>query len=138
MIECLLPRRASPGGSAVRGCGWTAVIYLSLMRLAPLALASVAILIAAAAASSQALTACALQGMCAARAQAAVCASYIQGYMDGRNQTLPRPTICIPAGTSVADVAGGFVTHVGKNRLEGNLQAGLVLGNYLITAYPCR
>ena len=58
--------------------------------------------------------------------------------MDGRNQSLPRPTVCIPAGTSMADVVNGFVAHVANNRLEGNLQAGLVLGNYLITAYPCR
>jgi hypothetical protein len=79
-----------------------------------------------------------LQAMCAARAQQATCVSYIQGYLEGRNQSLPRPTVCIPAGISIADVAGGFVEHVGKNRLEANLQAGLVLGNYLITTYPCR
>jgi hypothetical protein len=84
------------------------------------------------------MTAGGLQAMCAARAQQAACASYIQGYLDGRNQSLPRPTVCIPAGTPMGDVAGGFVQHVGRNRLEANLQAGLVLGNYLLTTYPCR
>jgi hypothetical protein len=84
------------------------------------------------------MTAAGLQAMCASRAQQPACASYIQGYMDGRNQSLPRPTVCLPAGTSIADVAGKFVEHVMRNRLEANLQAGLVLGNHLITNYPCR
>jgi hypothetical protein len=108
------------------------------MRLSPLALVSLGSLLAASPAASQGMTAAGLQAMCTARAQQAACASYIQGYMDGRNQSLPRPTVCVPAGTSMGDVAGGFAQYVGKNRLEANLQAGLVLGNYLITTYPCR
>jgi hypothetical protein len=109
------------------------------MRLAPLALASLIPLLAAAPASAQqGMTAGALAAMCSARAQQPACASYIQGWVDGRNQSLPKPTVCLPAGTSPADVAGKFVEYVGKNRLEANLQAGLVLGNHLITTYPCR
>ena len=75
--------------------------------------------------------------MCAAQSQAAICTGYIQGYIDARNQSLPRPTICVPAGTSVGNVAAGFVAHLTRNRLEANIQAGLVLGNYLISTYPC-
>jgi hypothetical protein len=108
------------------------------MRLAPLAFAPLGFLLAAAPAFAQGMTAGGLQAMCAARAQQPACASYIQGYMDGRNQSLPKPTVCIPAGTTMADVAGKFVEHIGRNRLEANLQAGLVLGNHLITNYPCR
>jgi hypothetical protein len=88
--------------------------------------------------AAQRLTAGALQGMCLAPAQAAACASYIQGYMDGRNQSLPRPTICLPAGTSLANVAAAYAAYLGNNRLEANIEAGLVLGNYLLSTYPCR
>jgi hypothetical protein len=108
------------------------------MRSALPALAAAGFLAAADPAASQALTAGALQQMCAARAQQTACALYIQGYMDGRNQSLSRPTVCLPTGTSLADVAGSFASHVVGNRLEANLQAGLVLGNFLITTYPCR
>jgi hypothetical protein len=106
------------------------------MRFLPLASASIALLLTAVPASAQqGMTAGALAATCAAQAQRAACTSYIQGWMDGRNQSLPKPTVCPPAG---ADVVGTFVEYVGKNRLEANLQAGLVLGNHLITAYPCR
>jgi hypothetical protein len=109
--------------------------YLWQMRLLPLGLLA---LVAASPASAQSMTAGALQAMCSARTQQATCASYIQGYIDGRNQSSSRATVCIPSGTTIADVIGGFSDHVGKNRLEANLQAGLVVGNYLITSYPCR
>ena len=108
------------------------------MRSAFPAFAFVLLLAAGPAAAQQNMTAGALAAMCSARAQQPACASYIQGWMDGRNQSLPKPTVCLPAGTSVADAAGKFVEYVGKNRLEANLQAGLVLGNHLITNYPCR
>jgi hypothetical protein len=108
------------------------------MRPVSLVLAALGLLAAAPASAQQGMNAGALASMCSAQAQRAACASYIQGYMDGRNQSLPRPTICLPAGTSIADLAGQFAEHVGRNRLEANLQAGLVLGNFLITTYPCR
>jgi Rap1a immunity proteins len=90
--------------------------------------------------SAQTLTAGDLQKMCAATAQsqAIACASYIQGYVNGRNQSLPRPTVCVPPGTSMGDAVAGYVDYVAKNRLEANIEAGLVLGNYLLSAFPCR
>ena len=112
--------------------------YVCLMRLASLTLVCVGSVLAAGPASAQGMTAGGLQAMCASRAQQPACASYIQGYMDGRNQSLQRPTVCVPAGTAIGDVAGGFSQHVERNRLEANLQAGLVLGNHLLTNYPCR
>jgi len=33
---------------------------------------------------------------------------------------------------------GGFSDRLTKNRLEANLEAGLVVGDYLITSFPCR
>ena len=108
------------------------------MRSFPFASAFVLLLAAVPASAQQGMTAGALAAMCSARAQQPTCASYIQGWMDGRNQSLPKPTVCLPAGTSIGDAAGKFVEYVGKNRLEANLQAGLVLGNVLITNYPCR
>lgn len=96
-------------------------------------------LLAAGPAAAQTFTAAALQSMCSARdaGQVAGCASYIQGYADGRNLSQPRPSICVPAGRTVGDVAHAFSEYVNKNRLEANLPAGLVLGNYLVTNYPC-
>jgi hypothetical protein len=105
-------------------------IMIALLALLPFGAASPA--------SAQAINAGALQAMCQARAQQPVCAAYLQGYIDGRNQSLPRPTVCLPAGTSIADVANAFAQHVAQNRLEANLQAGLVLGNVLITTYRCK
>jgi len=97
-------------------------------------------LLAAGAASAQTLTAGELQKMCAATAQnlAVACASYIQGYVNGRNQSLPRPSICVPPTTSIGSAVAGYVEYVEKNRLEANIEAGLVLGNYLLSTYPCR
>ena len=106
--------------------------------LLALAFVSLGIPLAAPAAAQPAMTAGALAAMCANRAQQGACASYIQGYVDGRNQSLPKPTVCLSASTSIADAAAGFAEYVGKNRLEANLQAGLVLGNFLITTFPCR
>ena len=113
-------------------CEATVAAYLWRMRLFLLALA------ADSPASAQSMTAGALQAMCSARTQQATCASYIQGYIDGRNQSSARATVCIPAGTSIGDVIGGFSDRLTKNRLEANLEAGLVVGDYLITSFPCR
>jgi F0F1-type ATP synthase membrane subunit c/vacuolar-type H+-ATPase subunit K len=124
--------------ATAQGCQRAGAAYVWRMRLILPASAFALLLAAGPAAAQQNMTAAALGAMCAARAQQPVCASYIQGYVDGRNQSLPKATVCLPSGTSVGDVAGKFVEHIGKNRLEGNLQAGLVLGNVLITNYPCR
>ena len=105
------------------------------MRLFPFAFVA---LIAATPAASQGLTAGALQGMCSNATQAATCAAYIQGYIEGRNQALQRDTICPPKGATIGTIAGGFIQHLTNNRLEANIQAGLVLGNHLVTTYPCR
>jgi hypothetical protein len=94
--------------------------------------------LAAMPAAAQTLTAGVLANMCSSQAQAAACGSYIQGYIDGRNQSLARPTVCIPPGTPPAKVATAFVAHIAGNRLEANIQAGLVLGNHLVSSYPCR
>jgi hypothetical protein len=95
-------------------------------------------LLAAMPAAAQTLTAGALAAMCTSQTQASACGSYIQGYIDGRNQSLARPTVCVPAGTSPSNVAAAFVAHIAGNRLEANIQAGLVLGNHLVSTYPCR
>jgi curli biogenesis system outer membrane secretion channel CsgG len=96
-------------------------------------------LVAAGPAAAQTFTAGALQGMCSARepSQLAGCASYIQGYADGRNLSQARASICVPAGRTIGDVAHSFADYMTKNRLEANLPAGLVLGNYLVTNFPC-
>jgi hypothetical protein len=117
-------------------CEVTVAAYLWRMRFLPLSL--LLAFAAASPASAQSMTAGALQAMCSARTQQATCASYIQGYIDGRNQSSARATVCIPAGTSIGDVIGGFSDRLTKNRLEANLEAGLVVGDYLITSFPCR
>jgi Rap1a immunity proteins len=89
-------------------------------------------------ASAQGFTAGALAGMCSSQAQAAACAFYIQGYAEGRNQALARPTVCIPPTAPLPTVVAGFATHIANNRLEANIAAGLVVGNYLLATYPCR
>jgi hypothetical protein len=124
-------------GATAQGCQRAGAAYVWHMR-SFLASTFVLFLAAAPASAQQGMTAGALAAMCSARAQQPTCASYIQGWMDGRNQSLPKPTVCLPAGTSIGDAAGKFVEYVGKNRLEANLQAGLVLGNHLISTYPCR
>jgi hypothetical protein len=116
-------------------CEVIGAAYLRRMRLLPISLLALA---AASPAAAQNMTAGALQAMCSSRTQQATCASYIQGYIDGRNQSSARATVCIPAGTSIADVIGGFSNRLTKNRLEANLEAGLVVGDYLITSFPCR
>jgi len=116
-------------------CEVTVAAYLWRMRLFPLGLLALA---AASPASAQSMTAGALQAMCSSRAQQATCASYTQGYIDGRNQSSAGATACIPTGTSIGDVIGGFSDRLARNRLEANLQAGLVVGDYLITSFPCR
>jgi hypothetical protein len=101
------------------------------------AFASLALL-AAVPAGAQTFTAGALANMCTSQAQAAACVLYIQGYIEGRNQALGRPTVCVPQGTALQNVGAGFAAHITSNRLEANIQAGLVVGNYLLTTYPCR
>jgi hypothetical protein len=128
-------REDASWGARHAGCQTRGAGYLFAMRSAPVALLA---LLLADPAAAQTMTAGALQGMCAGRNQTAACASYIQGYVDGRNQSLGRRTVCLPAGTSMADVAGAFSQHVARNRLEANLEAGLVLGNFLISTYSCR
>ncbi|HZB36712.1 MAG TPA: Rap1a/Tai family immunity protein [Beijerinckiaceae bacterium] len=95
-------------------------------------------LLAAGSASAQGFTAGALASMCSSQAQAASCAFYLQGYAEGRNQALGRPTICIPPNAPLPTVVAGFAAHIEKNRLEANIAAGLVVGNYLLATYPCR
>ena len=98
------------------------------------------LLLSTAPAFSQSLSAGDLQRMCGARvqAQAMACAFYIQGYLTGRNLSPPKPTICVPERTSIADAVKGFGDYMNKNPLETRIDAGLVLGNYLLTTYPCR
>jgi Rap1a immunity proteins len=108
------------------------------MRFVPLALAFLGLALAPVPAFSQAMTAGGLQQLCTNRAQVTACVLYIQGYIDGRNQAQARATVCIPAGRTINDVVNGFVTHVAGNRLEANLEAGLIVGNYLISNFPCR
>jgi Rap1a immunity proteins len=95
------------------------------------------IFLAANPARSQSITAESLAKMCQAKGQAVACTSFIVGYIEGRNQSLSRPTICLARGTSVADVAIGFIQHVAKNRLDARIEAGLVLGTYLLSTHPC-
>lgn len=95
------------------------------------------VLLATGPAFSQAFTAGDLQRMCAAPAQAAACATYIQGYVTGRNLSLPKPTICVPPGKSLRDAVTGFLDYMAKNPIEARLDAGLVLGNQLLASYPC-
>jgi Rap1a immunity proteins len=87
---------------------------------------------------SQQMTAATLAKTCQSKAQAGACTAFVLGYIEGRNQSLRQPTICLKPGTSVAEAAAGFVEHLNKNRLEMNLEAGLVLGNYLLLAHPCK
>ena len=116
--------------------GFPRVAYLRRMRF----LLSIALLLATGPAFAQAFTAGDLQRMCGSRAQpqAMACAFYIQGYLTGRNLSPPKPTICVPQGASIADAVKGFGEHMSKNPLEVRIDAGLVLGNYLLTTYPCR
>jgi Rap1a immunity proteins len=101
-------------------------------------LLAVILLFAPLPALSQARTAGALAKTCQTKSQAATCTAYIIGYIEGRNQSLGRPTICLQPSTSIADVATGFLQHLDKNRLDVNIEAGLVLGSYLLAAHPCK
>ena len=103
---------------------------------------ALALILATGPAFAQTFTAGDLQRMCGAtaqaQAQATACAFYIQGYLTGRNLSPPKPTICVPERTSIVDAVKGFREYMSKNPLEGRIDAGLVLGNYLLTTYPCR
>lgn len=96
-------------------------------------------LLASSPALSQALTAGALRSMCTARdaSQQLSCTSYLMGYVHGRNLSDSNPTICIPGTSPVGSVVAGFLGRLQSNPLDANLPAGLVLGDYLVSTYPC-